>query len=152
MYKRQVLNPPSFAAAGQRVAPNICYEDLFGEELARRFVDEALAPTVLANVSNMGWFGDSSAIVQHLNISRLRALELQRPLIRATNTGATAVVDHRGQVRAELAPHTRGVLLSSVQGREGLTPYARWAAHAGLWPLWALGLLMVVWCATRRPE
>ena len=141
-FARGVLNPPSFAAAGQRVAPNICYEDLFGEELARRFVDEALAPTVLANVSNMGWFGDSSAIVQHLNISRLRALELQRPLIRATNTGATAVVDHRGQVRAELAPHTRGVLLSSVQGREGLTPYARWAAHAGLWPLWALGLLL----------
>jgi apolipoprotein N-acyltransferase len=151
-FARGVLNPPSFAAAGQRVAPNICYEDLFGEELARRFVDEALAPTVLANVSNMGWFGDSSAIVQHLNISRLRALELQRPLIRATNTGATAVVDHRGQVRAELAPHTRGVLLSSVQGREGLTPYARWAAHAGLWPLWGLGLLAVAWCATRHPR
>jgi apolipoprotein N-acyltransferase len=98
----------------------------------------------------MGWFGDSSAITQHLNISRLRALELQRPLIRATNTGATAVVDHRGRVQALLAPHTRGVLLARVQGRVGLTPFARWAAHLGRWPLWALGLLGVAWGATRR--
>lgn len=149
-FARGVPNPPSFAVAGQRVGPNICYEDLFGEELALRFVDDALAPTVLANISNMGWFGDSSAITQHLNISRLRALELQRPLIRATNTGATAVVDHRGRVQALLAPHTRGVLLGRVQGREGLTPFARWAAHLGLWPLWAVGVAGVVWGATRR--
>lgn len=150
-FARGVPNPPSFAVAGQRVAPNICYEDLFGEELALRFVDAALAPTVLANVSNMAWFGDSSAIAQHLNISRLRALELQRPLIRATNTGATAAVDHRGRVQALLAPHTRGVLQARVQGRQGLTPYARWVAHLGLWPLWALGLAGVAWGATRRP-
>ena len=149
-FARGVPNPPSFAVAGQRVGPNICYEDLFGEELARRFVDDALAPTILANLSNMGWFGESSAITQHLNISRLRALELQRPLIRATNTGATAVVDHQGRVQALLAPHTRGVLQARVQGREGLTPFARWAAHLGLWPLWAVGVAGVVWGATRR--
>ncbi len=140
-FNRGVPNPPSLAVGAQRVGPNICYEDLFGEELALRFADPDRAPTVLANLSNMGWFGRSSAIVQHLNISRLRALELQRPMIRATNTGATAVVDHLGRVQALLPPHTRGVLQARVQGRQGLTPYARWASRAGLWPLLALALL-----------
>jgi apolipoprotein N-acyltransferase len=104
-FNRGPANPPSFAVKAARVAPNICYEDLFGEELARRFVDVSTAPTVLANISNIGWFGDSIAIPQHLNISRLRSLELQRPMLRATNTGATAVIDHRGVVTAALPPH-----------------------------------------------
>ena len=143
-FSRGVLNPPSFAVAGQRIGPNICYEDLFGEELAQRFVDAATAPTVLANISNIGWFGDTIAIQQHLNISRLRTLELQRPMLRATNTGATAVIDHQGRVTAELAPHTRGVLLARVQGRQGVTPFAWWAARFGVWPLWGGAALVVL--------
>ena len=148
-FNRGPLNPPSFAVKGARVAPNICYEDLFGEELARRFADPATAPTVLANVSNIGWFGDTIAIPQHLGISRLRSLELQRPMLRATNTGATAVIDHRGVVTAALAPFTVGVLQATVQGREGLTPFARWAAAFGLWPLWTLAALGLAWPARR---
>ncbi len=143
-FARGVRNPPSLAVLGQRVAPNICYEDLFGEELARRFVDPAVAPTVLANVSNIGWFGRSSAVEQHLHISRLRTLEFQRPMLRATNTGATAVIDHRGRVAALLAPHTAGVLLGSVQGRHGNTPFADWASRGGLWPLAVAALLAVL--------
>jgi apolipoprotein N-acyltransferase len=135
---------PSFTVGRERVAPNICYEDLFGEELALRFVDPAAAPTVLANVSNIGWFGDTSAVPQHLAISRTRSLELQRPMVRATNTGATAVVDHRGRVTAQLPSHSRGVLVASVQGREGITPFAWWAARGGLWPLLAAALLLVL--------
>jgi apolipoprotein N-acyltransferase len=146
-FNRGPANPPSFAVKSARVAPNICYEDLFGEELARRFADAATAPTVLANISNIGWFGDTIAIPQHLNISRLRSLELQRPMLRATNTGATAVIDHRGVVQAALPPFTEGVLTATVQGREGLTPFARWAAAAGLWPLWALAALGLAWPA-----
>jgi apolipoprotein N-acyltransferase len=134
-FSRGVLNPPSFAVGAQRVSPNICYEDLFGEELARRFADAATAPTLLANISNMGWFGESVAIDQHLQISRLRSLELQRPMVRATNTGATAVIDHTGRVTALLPPHTQGVLQARVQGREGNTPFADWASRLGLWPL-----------------
>ena len=149
-FARGVVDPPSFAAAGQRVAPNICYEDLFGEELARRFADAATAPTVLANLSNIGWFGDTIATTQHLNISRLRAMEFQRPMIRATNTGATAIIDHRGRVLAMLAPHSRGVLGGRVQGRDGITPFAWWAARAGLWPLVALALLVVAAGVLRR--
>jgi apolipoprotein N-acyltransferase len=134
-FSRGVLNPPSFPVGTQRVGPNICYEDLFGEELARRFVDAGNAPTLLANISNIGWFGESIAVDQHLHISRLRSLELQRPMVRATNTGATAVIDHRGVVTALQPPHTRGVLLAQVQGRDGNTPFANWASRFGLWPL-----------------
>ena len=134
---------PSFAFGGQRIALNICYEDLFGEELALRFTDPNTAPTVLANVSNIAWFGDSIAITQHLHISRLRTLELQRPMLRATNTGATAVIDHRGQVTATLPSFTRATLDASVEGRNGLTPFARWAGRWGLAPVVVLCLAIV---------
>jgi apolipoprotein N-acyltransferase len=149
-FNRGPLVAPSFAVKGERVAPNICYEDLFGEELAARFEDAANAPTMLANISNIGWFGDSSAIGQHLQISRLRTLELQRPMLRATNTGATVVIDHRGEVRHQLAPHTQGVLEGQVQGRAGLTPFAAWASRFDLWPLWFVAALGVGFAAWRR--
>ncbi|MEO7245634.1 MAG: nitrilase-related carbon-nitrogen hydrolase, partial [Rubrivivax sp.] len=153
-FARGAVAQPSFVVGAQRAAPNVCYEDLFGEELARRFVDPARAPTLLVNVSNIGWFGDTWAIPQHLNISRLRSLELQRPMLRATNTGATAVVDHRGVVTAQLKPLERGVLRAEAEGRDGLTPFARWAGWAGLWPLWIAGLMLalpaVVFSRARR--
>lgn len=145
-FTRGVRNPPSFAFAGERIAPNICYEDLYGDELALRFADEARAPTMFANLSNIGWFGDTIAVEQHLNISRMRTLEFQRPMLRATNTGATAVIDARARVVAQLPPFTRGVLESKVQGQRGLTPYAWWASRAGLWPYLALGLLGCAAC------
>ncbi len=138
-FERGPLGAPPFAVDAERVAPNICYEDLFGEEIAAGFADAARAPTVLVNLSNIGWFGDTIAVAQHLNISRMRALEFERPMLRATNTGATAVIDHRGAVSESLPPYTRGVLEASVQGRAGLTPFARWASAFGLWPLALLG-------------
>ncbi len=142
-FSRGTLAQPPWALKGQRIAANICYEDLFGEELAASFADAALAPTMLVNLSNIGWFGDTVAIDQHLHISRLRALELGRPMLRATNTGATAVIDHRGQVRASFARMQRGYLVAEAEGREGQTPYARWASRAGLWPAWGLCLVVL---------
>ncbi len=147
-FARGPMAAPSFTFGGQRIAPNICYEDLFGEELALRFTDTATAPTVLANVSNIAWFGDSIAITQHLHISRLRTLELQRPMLRATNTGATAVIDHRGQVTAALPSFTRATLEASFEGRNGLTPFVRWAGRWGLAP-WVLMCLAIVALAGR---
>ena len=146
-FARGRVGQPSMAWAGQRIAPNICYEDLFGEELGARFADPQQAPTIFVNLSNIGWFGDSVAIDQHLAISRMRALEFERPMVRATNTGATAVIDHRGEVTHRLPSMTRGVLLAEVQGRTGLTPFARWVAWGGLAPLWVLGglVLAVAW-------
>ena len=151
-FNRGPLVAPSFGFRGERIAANICYEDLFGEELAARFMNAAAAPTIFANLSNIGWFGETIAVAQHLQISRLRTLEFQRPMLRSTNTGATVVIDHRGRVTSALAPWTRGVLAGEVQGRTGITPYAWWAARFGLWPLLGLGLALVVMTSSaRRP-
>jgi apolipoprotein N-acyltransferase len=120
------LQPP-FSVAGQSIMPNICYEDLFGEEIADQIAAAHFAkhpePTILLNMSNIAWFGDSIALPQHLQISQMRSLELRRPMLRATNTGATAVIDARGKLQSELRPFTRGTLAASVQGMTGLTPY-----------------------------
>jgi apolipoprotein N-acyltransferase len=139
----------AFAVAGQRVRPLICYEDLFGEDFASSLVG-AEAATVLANASNLAWFGPHMIQAQHLQFSRLRALEFQRPLVRATNTGATAVVDHHGQVMAELAPLTAGVLEATVEGRRGATPYANWVSSLRLWPLWGLAGLVLLLAGPRE--
>jgi hypothetical protein len=136
--------------AGQRLAVHICYEDLFGEELATRFIDPASAPTALVNVSNLAWFGDGLAIYQHLSIARMRALEFGLPVLRSTNTGATAIIAHTGVVQAQLPYGPAGVLQGQVQGRSGLTPFARWAARWGLWPLWLTGLTALAWAAIAR--
>lgn len=143
-FARGVPAAPSFQVGAQRVAPNICYEDLFGEELALRMRVPAKAPTVLANMSNIAWFGDTVAVMQHRHISRMRALELQRPMVRATNTGDTVAISHRGRVLAELPPFTTGVLRAQVEGRIGSTPFAWWASRFGLWPLVGLALLLVL--------
>jgi apolipoprotein N-acyltransferase len=151
-FNRGAVGQPSFDWQGQRLAPNICYEDLFGEELGARFRDPQKAPTVFVNISNIAWFGDSVAIDQHLQISRMRALEFERPMLRATNTGATVVIDHRGVVTHALPRLQRGVLLGEVEGRTAITPYAWWVARLGLWPLWLLGALAVVTALVLRPR
>lgn len=142
-FHRGQLAQAPFIWQGQRIAANICYEDLFGEEIGANFSDEARSPTILLNVSNIAWFGDSIAIDQHLAISRMRALEFQRPMLRATNTGATVVIDHHGRVTQSLPRLTRGVLVAEVEGRYGRTLYARWVSQFGLWPLWIVALLIV---------
>ena len=149
-FNRGALGQAPLLWQGQRIAPNICYEDLFGEELAQSFVREDGAPNVLVNLSNLAWFGNSVVLDQHLHISRLRALELGRPMVRATNTGATVAISHRGQVTHAQPRHTAGALVASVEGRSGLTPYTRWAAAWGLWPLWALALAVPGGLALRR--
>lgn len=151
-FNRGALPQPALVWQGERLAPNICYEDLFGEEVAANFTDASSAPTILVNMSNIGWFGDTVAIDQHLAISRMRAIEFHRPVIRATNTGATAIIDASGQVTHLLPRLTRGVLIGEVQGRTGITPYAAWLAHAGLAPLWfaAMAALVLGTWAGRR--
>jgi apolipoprotein N-acyltransferase len=140
-FNRGPLGQEPFEWKGERLAPNICYEDLFGEELGVQFADPARAPTILVNVSNIGWFGNTVAIDQHLQISRMRAIEFERPMIRATNTGATAIIDDRGRVTQMLPRYTRGVLVGDVVGHSSaITPYAWWVSRFGLWPLWLLGL------------
>lgn len=113
---------PPLSVAGQKIAPNICYEDLFGAEI-RAALPEA---TLLINLSNTAWFGDSLAQPQHLQIARLRALETGRTMLRATNTGITAAIAPDGRVLAALPPFTAGALQVEAQGFTGSTPYVRW--------------------------
>ena len=123
--------PPAQApmrVAGQLVAVNICYEDVFGEEL----IHALPAATLMANASNDAWFGDSLAPWQHLQIGQMRALETGRVWLRANNTGITAVVSHDGRVQARLEPFVEDRLVATVQGRAGLTPFARWGNAAFL--------------------
>jgi apolipoprotein N-acyltransferase len=149
-FKAGGVGQPSFEWRGQRLAGNICYEDLFGEELGSRFIDQDQAPNVFVNTSNIAWFGNSLAIDQHLAISRIRSIEFERPFVRATNTGATAIIDHEGRVVVELSRHTQGVLLGAVEGRAGHTPYAQWVSRFGLWPLWLVSALIIIYAWRRR--
>lgn len=140
-YSNPGVLQPAMAVKDQWVMPNICYEDLFGEEIAQQLRAQATTPqgaaTILLNVSNLAWFGDLTAIPQHLQISQMRSLETGRPMLRSTNTGATAMIDARGQIVAQLPLLTRGTLTGQVQGMRGLTPYIRfgnwlWAALAAM--------------------
>lgn len=139
-----------FAVVGQRLRPLVCYENLFGEDMVASVTDGPDAATVLVNVSNLAWFGRRMVQDQDLQFSRLRALEFQRPIVRATNTGSTAAVDHHGVVVARLPAEAMGTLDVDVEGRLGSTPYARWLAAFGLWPLWGLALAALSWGRWRR--
>ena len=118
---------PLLMAKGIPVAASICYELAFGAEQLP-FLPEA---QLLVNVSNDGWFGDSIAPHQHLQIGQMRALESGRYLLRATNTGVTAIVDPRGHVVDHIPQFVPGVLNGEVEGYIGATPYVR----VGNWPL-----------------
>ncbi|MGE3772451.1 MAG: apolipoprotein N-acyltransferase [Gammaproteobacteria bacterium] len=122
----------SFTAGGESQAPlvagalrfgvSICYEDAYGGEV-RKPLPEA---NVLVNVSDDAWFGDSLAPHQHLEIAQVRALETGRPLLRATNTGISAIIDHRGRVLKRSPQFAAFVLAGAAQARRGATPYVRY--------------------------
>jgi len=144
-FKRGQDQQASLSFLGQRIAPNICYEDLFGEEIAEQFLVAEKSPSILVNMSNIAWFGDTVILDQHLEISRMRALEFRRPMVRATNSGATAVIDHTGYVRVMARPFEREKVTSWVQGRfDEPTFFASWAARYGLAPLWYSGLGVLI--------
>ncbi|GHU38281.1 apolipoprotein N-acyltransferase [Betaproteobacteria bacterium] len=127
---------------GQKIAVNICYEDAFGEEIIR-VLPEA---TVLLNISNMAWFGDSLAPAQHLQISRMRALETGRMMLRATNTGMTAIIGVDGRVLNRLPPFTRAALNGEARAYVGATPFVRW----GNWPAIMTAIVLLVLVAFRK--
>jgi apolipoprotein N-acyltransferase len=140
-------NPQApFVIKDQRIAANICYEDIFGDELlgalgrATSTSATLSGATILANFSNLGWFGESWALRQHWQMARMRAIETSRPMVRATNTGATGAIDQHGQVIAMLPAHRPGVLDVSVQGQQGSTLYAR----VGDWAILLISLTVLL--------
>ncbi|SPJ15130.1 Apolipoprotein N-acyltransferase [Burkholderiales bacterium] len=137
---------PPMTLAGQQIAVNICYEDLFGAQILDAWHDPQREPTMLLNLSNLAWFDDSIALPQHLQISRMRALETERPLLRATNTGITAIIDAGGRVAAQLPVQTQGMLEGLVQGTSGTTPFIR----SGNRPIVILATLALLACVFVR--
>ena len=113
---------PNIKVNGQSLGISICYEDAFVRDVHRTLPDA----TLLVNISNDAWFGQSAAAEQHLQLSQMRAIEFARPMLRANNTGITAVIDEKGRVTQRLAPFTEGILEATVQGRKGSTPYSAW--------------------------
>jgi len=128
--------------AGQHVAVNICYEDVFGEEIIRALPQA----TLLANFTNDAWYGHSYAAAQHNQISQMRAMESGRMMLRATNTGVTSIIGADGKVLQQLPQHVEVVLHGMAQGYEGLTPYARWGNAA----VWLLIVLMLAGARSPR--
>ena len=126
---------PPFDVIGEKIAITICYEDVFGAEQLHSLPEA----TLLVNVSNDAWFGDSIAPHQHLQIARVRAAEAGRYLLRATNTGVTAVIDPQGELVDTLPQFRTGVLKGTVRGYTGATPYAR----VGNWLVVSLALLLL---------
>ena len=116
------MHPPApLRAAGETFAPTVCYEDAYGSEQLGLVRQSSL----LVNVTNDAWFGDSTAPHQHLDISRMRALESGRAMLRATNDGVTALIAHDGGLLGVLPQFQPGVLTGSIMPRTGFTPYLR---------------------------
>jgi apolipoprotein N-acyltransferase len=135
-------DPPPMAVAGANIAPTICYEDAFGAQQRVFFP----AATLLVNVSNDAWFGDTRAPHQHLQIARMRAMETGRWMLRATNNGVSAVIDPRGRVTQRSRQFVPEIITADVTPMQGMTPWLRF----GDGPLAGLAFGLILLAALRR--
>lgn len=124
---------PLLSAGGYRFVTTICYEDAFGELVARQIADAAY----IVNLTNDAWFGDSAQPYQHMQMARMRALETGRYLARATNTGATGFVGPDGRLLAAAPAFTATTVTADIVPMRGVTPYARFG------DVWLLSALLV---------
>jgi len=125
-----------------KIGMSICYEDAFGDETIRALPQASL----LVNVSNDAWFGDSFAPHQHLQMARMRTIETSRPMLRATNNGVSAMIDHRGKILATSPQFKVAILDGTIQPQQGATPYSR----VGNWPVLFALLLVLGMCILRN--
>ena len=119
---------PPLYAVGQPLAATVCYEDAFGAEM-RDYLPQA---TLLVNGSNNAWYGDSLAPHQHLEISRMRALEFGRPMLRATTNGISAIIEPDGSIATRSRQFVTDTISGTVQPMQGATPYTRIGNYAML--------------------
>jgi len=127
---------PVVHAANEIIGVSICYEDVFGEEVIAALPEA----TILVNISNDAWFGDSIAPHQHLQMARMRALETGRYMLRSTNTGVSAIINEKGVIKASSPQFIPHVTSDKVKTFEGLTPYARF----GNWPVIVAAFLVLL--------
>lgn len=132
---------PLLEVYGHPVGVSVCYEVVFGAEV----IDTLPQAELLINVSNDAWFGDSLAPHQHLQMARMRALETGRYMLRATNSGITAVTDHHGELLSRGPQFEVTVVRATAQPRQGVTPYVRWGNAPALVAVFILLLLGYAW-------
>ena len=137
-YQQENLN-----ALGHQIAPAICYEIAFPEQL-RANVNSGTE--LLLTVSNDAWFGSSNGPLQHMEIAQMRSVEMGRPLVRATNNGVTAVVDEHGNITHQLPQFETGVLVADIPLVQGQTLFAK----LGQWPILILSALLLMFSVIRR--
>jgi apolipoprotein N-acyltransferase len=125
----------SFDDRGRKYGAFICYESIFGDEI-RQFAQQGAQ--VLVNLSDDGWYGDTSAPWEHLDMVRMRAIENHRWVLRSTNTGVTASIDPSGRIVDEMPRHVRGALLARFNFIEGTTTF--YTRH-GDWIAWICAVL-----------
>jgi apolipoprotein N-acyltransferase len=136
------IDQPLLKAAGYPVGTSICYEIAFGEELIHTLPQAAF----LINVSNDAWFGDSLAPHQHEEMARMRARETERYVLRATNTGISAIINADGGIVAQSEQFKTQAITHSVQPRAGATPYVRW----GNWPVVLVSIVLLLFAGKRK--
>ncbi|MGC2401383.1 MAG: apolipoprotein N-acyltransferase [Acidobacteriaceae bacterium] len=138
-----------FASDGHTFGVFICYEEIFGDEI-RLFAKRGAQ--VLVNISNDGWYGDTCAPWQTLNMSRMRAVENRRWLLRDTNTGITTIIDPFGRLTASVERHTLTSLAARYGYRSDVTFYT---AHGDVFAtacgIMSVGIVAVMgWIRLRR--
>ena len=135
-FSRGTFVQDNIVAKGRNLAPALCYEIIFGEQVRQNVTQET---DFILTLSNDAWFGDSIGPLQHMEIARMRALELGKPLIRATNNGVTGISDYKGKVIAQIPQFKTDVLTANVVSTKGMTPYYK----LGNWPVIGFLLLFV---------
>ena len=139
---------PPIILGDHKIVSNICFEDLFNSEIIKHLKQPGLKneSTILLNVSNLGWFGESNSLKYHLMAARMRSIETSKPTVRSTNTGMTAYIDHKGTVKALLQPTKPGYMVAEVSGRSGQTPFTNY----GNTPILLLCIFVLIAGAARR--
>jgi apolipoprotein N-acyltransferase len=132
------------------VGLSVCYEFAFGEEL----IEALPKATLLINVSNDAWFGDSIGPHQNLEMARMRAVETGRYLARATNTGITAIIGPTGVIQERIPQFETRVLSAEISPMQGATPYIRMGNIPVLIGLAAVLMAVGIgaWRGTRKPR
>ncbi len=124
-------------ANGRHLAPALCYEIIFNEQVRQNITDQT---DFILTLSNDAWFGRSIGPLQHMEIARMRALELGKPVIRTTNNGVTAITDYQGKIISKVPQFETQVLKTTVTSTTGMTPYRQ----VGTWPLYILVALSLL--------
>jgi apolipoprotein N-acyltransferase len=144
-FSRGAYQQANLVANGYHFAPAICFEIAFPSQISANLRGET---DFILTVSNDAWFGRSHGPAQHLEIAQTRAKEFGLPVLRATNNGITAFIDHQGEIQSRLPQFEAGVLSEQVQPVTGTTPY-RYFGKLLAWLLSALGFVMALWLGAK---